>query len=1117
MLLKPDEKFVLPEDIPLAVYVLSHNPDLNVVSMNNQFFNLIGINKEGFRVNYGNKLAAILDKNSLEDFNQRLGHGKKQAPITVEQHIVYPDNKNLWINTIIYPLEDEKKIYCISYDISRYKHMEQNFAMYKAETVLVGKQVKIEAFSYNIEKQTARIINTNLVPLEVSLTEQQVHQSFQEAVIKKGIIHPDYTRRFRHTFREIKEGADRSASEIKIKTWSGDYIWYRFRLEKLETEGKGKYAIGILENIAKEKEVSLNYLNEKQFFQAILSDKEAYGQVDVTDDIITRVGGIWNIYNEIIGTVSYSRLIEEFINKVVHPDDRRQYLDLMQCDNFIFAYQNGVDRLGCEFRRIVNQNKMMWMELCVRLFREPLTNHIVALIYLENIDSRKKREGQGSKPDEAHSIKAFKNHGALETEDSFEAFVGEQGDMAYLVDPVNFTLLCGNQAFYNRIGMTKERCENFKCYQILHKRESPCPFCSKANWTPDKYYMWRNINNVFEQEFLIKNKLVQWRGKTALLALAVDISNNKSIVDSLENGATESHSVISGIQRMAEAPDLDSAMAGALESIGIFFRADRVQFWEKKDKRNFYTHVCQWRGKMLQNSVVFHADEERKINRWISEQNWLEPIYVENPEAMLCYSYEMYEMMEKWGIRNLRWFPLREGESIAAFISIENMSANFENISFMESFSSFFLSERNKRRMMEEIIYVNEHDALTNLLNRRSYESFCKTFRPDDTEAVGVIMLNINGMRKINTSKGSAAGDSYIKQLARLLKKIFRHDKVFRLNGDEFLIICDNIKIENMEKEIRRLTLQISKIDSFTVAAGYAWDNVEKDLEALCDHATQVMRINKKRFYDTNMVADTVERHKMLQDLIKSLNNNEFEVFLQPKIELSTNRIIGAEALIRYRHEEMGIVPPVKFVGLLERNNLIRYIDLFVLKRVCEFLEQWKDKELKALVISFNFSRLTILEEDIITSMENIVSGYSFSRNQLEIEITESIADTGKSILYQVTKDLNEVGYAIALDDFGTKYTNLSILSEMDLDVLKLDKSLVHELAEEKRSRVIVQNVIRMCNDLDIDVIAEGVETREQEKILKKLGCRWAQGYLYGKPMPAEDFITTCLGRAADK
>lgn len=250
----------------------------------------------------------------------------------------------------------------------------------------------------------------------------------------------------------------------------------------------------------------------------------------------------------------------------------------------------------------------------------------------------------------------------------------------------------------------------------------------------------------------------------------------------------------------------------------------------------------------------------------------------------------------------------------------------------------------------------------------------------------------------------------------------------------------------------------------------------------------------------------------MLSELISSLENREFEVYLQPKVELAHGNVIGAEALIRYRHKELGIIGPDKFIDTLERNNLIRYIDLFVFEEVCRLLSQWRHAGLMTPIISLNFSRLTLLERDILSTMEKIISRYDIPRKFIEIEITESMANIGKSILYQVAGELYDAGFNISLDDFGTKYTNLSILADIDFSMLKLDKSLIETLVDQNNNQIILKNIIYMCKDLGIDVIAEGVETQDQAQVLQDLKCKLGQGYLFGKPMPIQVFNDKYIG-----
>lgn len=224
---------------------------------------------------------------------------------------------------------------------------------------------------------------------------------------------------------------------------------------------------------------------------------------------------------------------------------------------------------------------------------------------------------------------------------------------------------------------------------------------------------------------------------------------------------------------------------------------------------------------------------------------------------------------------------------------------------------------------------------------------------------------------------------------------------------------------------------------------------------------------------------------------------------MQPKYHLENHKGIGAEALIRQQHPEFGILPPSEFIPVLESNGIIRYIDLFVLEEVCKLLQKWDRND---LVISLNFSRVTLMEDDIINSMKKILDKYDFPRQCLEIEMTESTVEHCPAMLYKTVQEISDLGLRISLDDFGIRYSNLSVLNDIHFDTLKLDKSLIQTLVSQQRSRIILRNIIQMCRDLDIEMIAEGVETSRQEDILKSLDCPNGQGYLFARPVPVKDF-----------
>lgn len=1279
------------EKIPCAAYIAQNDADLTLIAGNSYFYRLFGCTEEDMRCKYGNRIGALLDADSLkvlDEVTKDLAPDGKTA-VDIRQRIKR-NGADVWLRTKITKRETggAAELFCTSFDVSGYETERKAFEEYEEAVRFVAWQANLDTFEYNIKTQAARIYHSHVVLPDLSEKGRTDCPDFVEKLIVNGLVCPGYEQAFRRAFRALLKDEGKTVCDLQMRSRKGTVIWARLTLALKQPGQKTGYCVvGIFEDVTEQKEAVRRYLNETQFYQAMLSEKDAYAQLDVTEDRITRIGGMWNLYNEIIDKVTYSELIEQFVNKVVHPEDRKHYLETMQCSNYIQSLENGIDTLGCEFRRIVEQNKMMWMQFTVHLFRDPLTHHVLALLYIKNIDAKKKQEMlllrdstldqltnvfnrkvaenaireylKAAEPEElcafiildvdnfkfvndsyghkagdqvlihltdilgntfrkndiigrfggdefiiflkniqssewlnerlkslyelirirqendavqitcsagvsqtrgnesyeqmfrradaalymaknagkncfrfcdsnedgelverarptepelprqrAHDLPVLEEIIEAEEDDSisFDSFISEQGDIAYLVDPDTFDLISGNKAFYDRIGMSEAQCAGMKCYEAMQKRDTPCPFCSKANWSTDKFYLWKNLNIALEQEFLIKNKLVQWRGQEVLLALAVDISNNKSIVDSLDNGVMESHSILSGVQRMAEEDTLAGAMNSALETIGYFFRADRVRLWQRKQPGEAFECAYLW---SREGCGVAPDDGQPEINAWLDGKKLDQPVMLENPEAMLCYSYDMYTYMKSHHIRNQRWTQVKDCDTEMGCISIDNSSSNFQNVSFLESFSVFIANELKKRGLMEGIIYSDSHDDLTGLLSRRSYEEYVTVYNPDDVSCIGVMMANLNNLKGINSTCGFQTGNYYIKQFAGMLRSAFPDEQIYRLNGDEFLVIAADLPRALLEEKIGQAEASVHKNGSFTVSFGHSWDDIENDLGALIEQATQTMKLNKKRHYDSNPTSVDMERRKMLSDLVASLENHEFEVFLQPKVELLHNKVIGAEALVRYRHEEMGYIQPSQFIGMLEKNNLIRYIDLFVFEEVCKQLEKWKKRDSFSPIVSLNFSRLTLLERDILSSMEAIISRYDISKKHIEIEITESVSNMGKSVLLQAARDLYRAGFAISLDDFGTKYTNLSILADIDFSMLKLDKSLVGELETRRNHQLILKNIIYMCKDLGIDVLAEGIETKEQEKILRRLECQMGQGYLYGKPMPITEFDET--------
>lgn len=1082
--------------LPCPSYVLLSDANLTICATNTAFLHLIGCDEKELRYQYGSKLSAIMD---VEPFHHFLLSGIKKSSFR-HKAILKEGDKSFYTQLARNPDHNGEYIVCISFNVTDYAKHLRALRSYKNAAVLAFQTAGFGLFEWNTATEHVKILNScplfNTLPDEPSIQELKMFLNIKTSMESSQI---DFLLN-----RSIAE-EPRLDCEFTWNNEASEPKWCRLEIIKQETNSI-KILVGVLEDITDKKTIFLNHLKEMQFYHLLLSEKTAYGQIDITEDRIIMIGGLWNLYNELIHQNSYSQIVVEFINKVVHPDDRTHYLEVMDRENLIQSFSRGISSLGCEFRRLVEQNKMSWMKLSIRLFAEPYSGHLMGQIYIENIAGPQKAlpsDITNSTPAPAEYITS----GGLKND--FDTLVGKQGDMAYLVDPDTFELLCGNEAFFSRIGMTAEECSSVKCYEVMHQRVSPCPFCGKVNWSADKFFLWKDLNPVLEQELLIKNRLVNWKGRQVLLALAVDISNDKSVIDSISSTDSESHIILSSVEHMNSCPTLEASIKSVLDSIVFFFQADMAALWVPLDKNKSYSLICKW----AQNKSPIPLDK-KAITAFCCSGKWDDYVALDCPEAAIAYSSEMYRTMEKNNFFNQRWKMLEKGKPECGVIIITNCKANLQNISFIASLSNFILSDIEKWKLLDFIFYSSNHDRLTGLLNRIHYEMYLQSFNPDQVSSLGVILANMDNLNEINMKRGELVGNQYIKQFAGILLELFGTDDAYRINGDEFLVIAVNISRTRLEALMYKLSAKINGQTNYSVSFGYTWDDIEKNLKEMIISAQEAMKFNKKKHSTTNIIPSNLESGKMLKSLMQDIKNQQYKIYLQPKFNMEAGVLIGAEALIRLVDERQNIIPPVEFIPSLEANHLIRYIDLFVLKEVCMLLQKWKSQNRSTITVSLNFSPLTLCEDDILSNITHVLDEFDIEKENIEIEITESILAEDRGVIIRTARELSQSGYNLSLDDFGVRYANLSMLADIQFHTVKLDKSLIKTLEYCENNQIILKNIIHLCKDLKINVIAEGVETKEQMNILNTLKCSFGQGYLFGKPMPVEEFETYFLRRS---
>jgi diguanylate cyclase (GGDEF)-like protein/PAS domain S-box-containing protein len=429
------------------------------------------------------------------------------------------------------------------------------------------------------------------------------------------------------------------------------------------------------------------------------------------------------------------------------------------------------------------------------------------------------------------------------------------------------------------------------------------------------------------------------------------------------------------------------------------------------------------------------------------------------------------------------------------------------------------------RAMTLEMSHLAQHDILTNLPNRlllkdRISQAIVAARRNNTT--VAVLFLDLDGFRNINASLGHAVGDHLLQSVAKRLSNCVRSsDTVSRQGGDEFVVLLSEIKQPSdagiTAGKILTAVTESHEFDNHDVQlkssiglSTYPEDG--QDAEILLKNADTAMYQGKKRghnnyqFFNQDMNIRAIERQSIEADLRTALRRQEFVLHYQPKINLQTEKITGAEALIRWVHPDRGLVSPLQFIPIAEESGLILPIGQWVLREACRQVQEWINTGLPATPVAVNASSLEFRNRTFLETLRSTLKETGLDPRFLELELTESVLMKHAESSASVLSMLKSIGVRLAVDDFGTGYSSLSYLKRFPIDSLKIDQSFVHDIATDMDDAAIVSAVITMAKSLKKFVIAEGVETKEQMTFLQVHGCDEAQGYYFSRPLIADQF-----------
>ena len=687
-------------------------------------------------------------------------------------------------------------------------------------------------------------------------------------------------------------------------------------------------------------------------------------------------------------------------------------------------------------------------------------------------------------------------------------------EIIYIADLENYELL-----YLNRIG--RERfgtpAPGVKCYEFLQGEEKPCKFCTNGELShlQDKHITWVRQHSA-AGNMLLHDSIIDYGGRPCRMELAISVERYVAEVAAAKQDLAAERKLVKCIENLVLSTDFDAAVNSMLETILEHYSADRAYIfefdWTRDVTHNTY-EICRDgvtpEKDNLQNLPIevvalwvdIFRNQHRKIN------------IIEDVDALKDDPARRieYDCLHPQGIKSLITVPIFVSGELHGFLGVDNPHAHMDAPEMLAQITYVAANELQKRTLTDELTVKSYLDPLTGLRNRLAYDEALGYLLGKEIPT-GVGFLDLNGLKWINDNLGHDMGNKALRRVCEILLKYIQKEYVYRISGDEFVIIWTDVEYPIFNAAAEQL--EAALVEEKDIASfGFVW-GAEEDVGVAVRKAEQAMQAAKNKFYASNTDLKG-QRPGYLDLLLKEFRDSTFIPYLQPLYSIQYDRVYGAEVLVRKIDPHGNIHPPVEFIKVMEKEHMISMVDLEMLRQSCELLQKWK--AWPDLVLNVNVSRNTLVEPDYLTQVDKIFADTGVDPRRLIFEITESSQGIQLEPLSSLLDELRARGITLAIDDLGTEAACLEMLYLPQIGVAKIDRSLICKAEHSPREQTVIRHLIDLCHDLGMRCVAEGIETDSQIELLKQLGCDRLQGYKIGKPMPAADFFHQFVENALHK
>lgn len=688
-----------------------------------------------------------------------------------------------------------------------------------------------------------------------------------------------------------------------------------------------------------------------------------------------------------------------------------------------------------------------------------------------------------------------------------EIALDQKLEYVLIIDPVSKKIMYMNEAARNVLGIPLPQAQQMYCYELLKGTKGACVVCElHANHAEilsdeDAEGLRKYIP---DGRFILQSTHTIWKGSAARYVTFLNVNDPAHVALCLETQMESQETFSKCWSLILESNSGDTEYEKILRVLTDYYESDCSAIVTKdgdeyKELFEYHRNSAQGVAEGLHMSLGQDILEECEV--LLDAEDFMRPRHID--EKLLQYP-ELAAMLERKFVRNTMGIALRKFGEIIGVLMIINPRRNLNDYNMISRIGVFFGTDLVRKKLTDNKTYEEDHDMMTKMWSRDFFNSTWKIdYLPLFKNGMGVFTADVFRLKDINKQLGYNTGNDRIIALADMFRKVFTGYSMFRYDDDQMLAVCHNVDQRQFQKMVDYSKELVEEMD-FEISYGYSW-KAEPLVYDIISEAEEYLGIHRKFLEKEHATARKLAK-KIEKDIMKQIADGNFRMFLQPKVSISEKRTVGAEALIRLYHPEKGFISPALFIPVLEQQNEVHLVDMFILRRAFQFQKAARDAGKEIVPISVNFSKNTLIYPKLMDIIKELCDTYGMPEGMIRVEITETISNMDHMEVRNIARTLCEMGFSISMDDFGTQYSNMQVLTQFDFDTVKIDRSMIMNIVNDQKNQTLLKHTVAMLKELGMEIVIEGVETAEQVNVLAELGCDIVQGFFFGRPEPEEQF-----------